>query len=694
MRGSFDGLLDRQAVLWVNTMSSPIAVQAHFNVGVPSVLGDLRNALLKRGSWLQHYVPQPVGQFVSDLANNLEHHSCRIAFIGQVKAGKSSLINALLEKPDLLPTDVNPSTAVVTKVHLGQRRLENSSVFNFFSEAEWTGMGGPDSGASAFANDYRASKQRLARLEDRARSQIGKSYKDLLGRHHLFSSVTADLLGKYVSANDDNGKKEPVFSSLIKSADLYMNDFTDAYPSVIIDTPGVNDLFFIRDDITYNNISDADVYILTLSTDRVVSEADLTLLRMLKGMRKDRIIAVVNRFDIIADDSPRIRDVESNVRAFLEREFPAISIPIVFVSAEWARRGILDNRDSNARTLVYPQEDYLKKSCIDKVRQTIGTIIVSTVVEDRLVPCVSIFSSITNNTLASLKFCQQTFRPELWSSMPKTQVTSILAESIRKLQLLADNINEFLDRIADKLQEIMEAETTKLLVFFRRSVLEFAKREAANFLRQPTSVFFQEFANAALALRTELSDQFTRYQPELFRVLSEHFRDCEGELRNLIKSRLPTLEAILQLGVASQKGYSLSAVALGKSTLLEDVDFWEWFSKPHHGRQTSEEELQRAITSEMLFVIDSVIDAMRADVTAYIGASIARFRHLCNSLTMGIERETLAFASIHEKGLSRTDLSEAMLAMCRQRQAAMNELETGSLDLIAIRKSCFSVPKT
>src|SRR5262249_4391344 len=45
--------------------------------------------------------------------------SCRVAVVGQVKAGKSSFLNALMQRGDLLPTHVNPWTAVATRLHFG-----------------------------------------------------------------------------------------------------------------------------------------------------------------------------------------------------------------------------------------------------------------------------------------------------------------------------------------------------------------------------------------------------------------------------------------------------------------------------------------------------------------------------------------------------------------------------------------------
>ena len=44
-----------------------------------------------------------------------------ITMIGQVKAGKTTLVNALSGMPGLLPADVNPWTSVVTSLHFDPR---------------------------------------------------------------------------------------------------------------------------------------------------------------------------------------------------------------------------------------------------------------------------------------------------------------------------------------------------------------------------------------------------------------------------------------------------------------------------------------------------------------------------------------------------------------------------------------------
>ena len=52
------------------------------------------------------------------LHHQLKHAEPSVTMIGQVKASKTSLVNAMVGLPDLLPADVNPWTSVVTSLHL------------------------------------------------------------------------------------------------------------------------------------------------------------------------------------------------------------------------------------------------------------------------------------------------------------------------------------------------------------------------------------------------------------------------------------------------------------------------------------------------------------------------------------------------------------------------------------------------
>src|SRR5262245_17919388 len=102
-------------------------------------LETMRRELIECGRELQGARPFRGGSFVDDMLNLLAKLTCRIAIIGQVKAGKSTFINGLVRSPGLLPTDVNPWTTAVTHLHFarGDAPPNIAAEFTFFDSNEW-----------------------------------------------------------------------------------------------------------------------------------------------------------------------------------------------------------------------------------------------------------------------------------------------------------------------------------------------------------------------------------------------------------------------------------------------------------------------------------------------------------------------------------------------------------------------------
>ena len=82
---------------------------------------------------------------ISNLVERCKEPEYHIAFVGTIKAGKSTLINALLGR-NLASTSVTPETAVLTKF----RHSENDYVkVVFYTQDEWTQLWNTISKASA-----------------------------------------------------------------------------------------------------------------------------------------------------------------------------------------------------------------------------------------------------------------------------------------------------------------------------------------------------------------------------------------------------------------------------------------------------------------------------------------------------------------------------------------------------------------
>jgi hypothetical protein len=284
--------------------------------------------------------------FVDDALRLLDRLTCRIGLIGQVKAGKSSLSNALACKPDMLPTDVNPFTTVVTHVHFGRSDVpaDVAAEFTFFEANEWAHLAGGVRHIRELTQelvpgfDVEQLQKQVDQFRRRAEQRLGPALSSLLGQKHVFSSLSTEILKRYVSSEltDSATGDEGAYSDIVKAADLYFasNDF--GFPTTIIDTPGTNDPFLVRDEIARRALESAHVHIVLLTPRQVLSPADLALLRILQALRKNRIVVFINRIDELADIAGDLPVIVQHVRNSLRRELPTLDLPVVAGSAYWA----------------------------------------------------------------------------------------------------------------------------------------------------------------------------------------------------------------------------------------------------------------------------------------------------------------------------------------------------------------------
>jgi hypothetical protein len=157
------------------SMTAPEPFSSLIDARVTKRLGEMKNRIIELGEDLQDTIHSRVGTCVSAIQSDLESHSCRIAVIGQIKAGKSSLINALIRRPELLPTDINPSTAVITKLYFGApAEQNNTALFHFFSDEEWEHiMAGGRAGSMTVERNAAISPREL-----RGSASVGNQFSD------------------------------------------------------------------------------------------------------------------------------------------------------------------------------------------------------------------------------------------------------------------------------------------------------------------------------------------------------------------------------------------------------------------------------------------------------------------------------------------------------------------------------------
>ena len=286
---------------------------------------------------------------IARITRKIDSFEPNVTLIGQVKAGKTALINALVGQPGLLPSDVNPWTSVITCLHLNSRRRpeDTRAIFRFFDEEEWDrlvmtgGKLGELAQRAGFESEKEDVRRQVLEMREKSRSRLGKRFELLLGTSHVYEDFDQDLINRYVCYGEwdediDEGFEEGRFADITKTANIYLD--LPGYPSglCIRDTPGVNDTFMMREQITINSIRDSRLCVVVLSAGQALSTMDMALLRLISNVQSREVVIFVNRIDELFDPVKETAEIEKSLRDTLAKNDVAKDVSILFGSAYWA----------------------------------------------------------------------------------------------------------------------------------------------------------------------------------------------------------------------------------------------------------------------------------------------------------------------------------------------------------------------
>ena len=323
---------------------------------------ELRQALVKIGK----IGDKATNRSARKLHHQLKHAEPSITMIGQVKAGKTSLVNALVGWPDLLPADVNPWTSVVTSLHLNPhvQPEDNRASFRFFDMEEWArlldrgGRIGELAARAGAEEELEKVREQVIEMREKSRRRLGDKFELLLGQQHDYGYFDADLVERYVCLGDDfeedfeTSQAQGRFADITKSAELFIHRPEMPMPMCIRDTPGVNDTFMIREQITIRAIRESRICVVVLAAHQALSSVDMALIRMIANVKSREVIVVVNRVDELSDPKNQIPEIRESIRKTLIEHDGPKEAQILFSSAACgnaALRGAVDTIDAADR---------------------------------------------------------------------------------------------------------------------------------------------------------------------------------------------------------------------------------------------------------------------------------------------------------------------------------------------------------
>lgn len=228
-----------------------------------------------------------------------------IGIIGQVKAGKSSFLNALLFKGEaVLPKAATPKTANLTRIRYGEQA---ALVVRFYSAGEWGDL--EKQAAGTDTGDATRAAQELVR---HARTR-GTPVAECVAKGELRHTVdsVADLqavLNEYVG---EDGRLTPI----VAATEIFW-----PHPALqgveIVDTPGVNDPILSRVQKTRDYLAECDAIFLLSRASNFLDTHDVELFAQqapAKGVK--RLALVGTQFDAVFLEAGYDQDSLAETRA-------------------------------------------------------------------------------------------------------------------------------------------------------------------------------------------------------------------------------------------------------------------------------------------------------------------------------------------------------------------------------------------
>lgn len=274
---------------------------------------------------------------IEQLIGQLKQSTFKVLVIGEFKRGKSTFINALLGA-EILPSSVNPCTAIISEVKYGSRKAA-TVYFN-------TDVGELPEGVSPDAVDY-------------------------INRHKAKGAIPPlkvpfKQLRDYVAisgAEATGERQEPGVGSPFNHAEIRVPLGLCKSGVEIIDSPGLNEQEE-RSAIATGYVDEADAIIFVLSCENLASMTEMAAIKDFERRGNRSIFFVCNKIDNV--DEEEQEDLKEHARKRLLCHTDLKERGVYFVSAKQAlearttRRGSANRDALEARSGFQQMEEGLR----------------------------------------------------------------------------------------------------------------------------------------------------------------------------------------------------------------------------------------------------------------------------------------------------------------------------------------------
>lgn len=242
-----------------------------------------------------------------------EQQTLNIAIMGQVKAGKSSFLNALLfDGKPVLPTAATPKTANLTRISYGEKpALE----IEYYSKEEWSDL------EKLAQENYESEPVKVAKELVEMVTKAELDVHVVLEQQH--QRIEASSLDELMHILNQYAGNDGQYTALVKMTRLYLpNEELKGFD--VIDTPGMNDPVISRTQKTKEEMARCDVVFFLSRASQFLDQSDIDLLtNQLPQGGVERLYLIAGQYDsAILDDGfnqKSLIDCENNLQKRLNK---------------------------------------------------------------------------------------------------------------------------------------------------------------------------------------------------------------------------------------------------------------------------------------------------------------------------------------------------------------------------------------
>lgn len=205
---------------------------------------------------------------IDTFLNRCSDPEFHIALVGAIKAGKSTLINALLGH-EYASTKVTPETASLTKF---KKNSNNYVKVSFYSQHEWDTLwqSANDAKAAVFLEEYGNLK-----ADNERERWLGQEDK----------SILCDTKDELVAEIQKWTSSKSVCHYFVKEVEVGLKEFELPEGVVLVDTPGLDDVVEYRSNITRDYIDRANAVLVCVKSDALTGQEMATIYSVFANTR-------------------------------------------------------------------------------------------------------------------------------------------------------------------------------------------------------------------------------------------------------------------------------------------------------------------------------------------------------------------------------------------------------------------------